>query len=96
MKGPSPDRPADGRQCWWTAGRSEATRVAVPVPDRLPGTKREAKNVERLRAGSLRAGLLSGVKYFAELARRHAHVSRKDGCEVTMSKSDGVSNLTDG
>ena len=39
---------------------------------------------------------ISGVKHFAELARRHAHVLRKDGCEVTVSKSDGIGNLTDG
>jgi hypothetical protein len=39
---------------------------------------------------------VSGVKHFPELARGHAHVPRKDGCEVTVSKSDGISNLTDG
>src|SRR5262245_29035685 len=48
VKGPSPDRPTDGLQCFWTDGRSEAMRVATPMPDRLPGSKREAKKAERL------------------------------------------------
>jgi hypothetical protein len=48
VKGPSPDRPADGLQCFWADGRSEAMRVTMTVPDRLPGSEREAKKVERL------------------------------------------------
>ena len=48
VKGPSPDRPADGLQCFWTDGRPEAMHVAMPMPDRFPGSEREAKKVDRL------------------------------------------------
>src|SRR5262245_55766936 len=48
VNGPSPDGPADGLQCFWTGSRPEAMHVAMPMPDRLPGSESEAKKIERL------------------------------------------------
>src|SRR5438034_2541698 len=47
MKGPAPDRPADGRQRLRAGCRHEAVRGA-PSPHRLPRSKHETEKVERL------------------------------------------------
>src|SRR5881396_768120 len=47
MKGPAPDRPADGRQRLRAGCRHEAVRGA-PSPYRLPRSKHETEKVERL------------------------------------------------
>ena len=48
MKGPAPDRPADGRQRFRADRRHETVRVDIPVPYRLPRSKHETEKAERL------------------------------------------------
>ena len=47
MKGPAPDRPADGRQRLRAGRRHEAARGDVPLPHRLPRLEHEPEKVER-------------------------------------------------
>src|SRR3974390_972867 len=48
MKGPAPDRPADGRQRPRTGRRHEAMRGDTSLPHRLPRSKHKTEEVERL------------------------------------------------
>ena len=48
MKGPAPDRPADGRQRPRAGRRHEAVRGGTSLPHRLPRSKHKTEKVERL------------------------------------------------
>src|ERR1019366_4999307 len=48
VKSPAPDNPTDGLQRFRAGRGQEGVSIEIAMPDRLPGSKRVAKKVERL------------------------------------------------
>src|ERR1039457_3271769 len=48
VKSPAPDTPTDGLQRFRAGRGQEGVSIEIAMPDRLPGSKRVAKKVERL------------------------------------------------